>query len=394
MSTVDYAALAARVLKRKTITLRDSGLSRDRGIAIVAQAMQESMRARRRLRLWIGSTLTTAAAAAALLTTTHYFRLSHRAIALPAARACVNSPEGCGSASPGSLSNIDVGHMDGRDIMPGTVMQADRGRPARVEFDSGTHMSLDGNTMLAYDEGAANHRFSLARGSVHLEVAKLKKDQRFLLNTVDAEVEVRGTVFDVAVLDAANGCEQRTRVAVREGMVEVRSAAELRTLHGGDVWLGDCTPAAKSEDSSSKVASASARPVKSESGTNQHAPTSSLAIEAPTEAHPSLPAGSPNLPKLAAADASPTSDLVKQNDLYARASAERNQGHPQEALALYNQLIVRYPTSALVESARVQRIRLLKQTDKIQAAREATQYLVQFPKGFARSEAEALVNTP
>ena len=325
MSTVDYAALAARVLRHKTVTPRDSGLSRDRGIAIVAQAMKESTRARRRLRWWVGSTLTTAAAAAAILTATHYVELSRRAIAVRESPACVNSPDGCASASPAALSSVDVGHMDGRDIVPGGVMQADLGQPARVEFDSGTHMALEGNTMLAYDEGAANHRFSLARGSVHLEVAKIKKGQRFLLNTLDAEVEVRGTVFDVTVLGAANGCEQRTRVAVQEGFVEVRSASELLTLHGGDVWLGNCTPMSK-DAVSSKVASSNAKlTARIEPGTERYGSANNRVIEQ-TEARPLPAAGPTSSAKSIPTDLTLTSDLAKQNDLYARASAERNQG--------------------------------------------------------------------
>ena len=122
MSAVDYSVLAARVLKRKTVTLRESGLSRDRGIAIVAQSMKEAMRARRRLRWWTAGTLTTVAAAAALLTTSHYLRPPHGMISARAAGACSNSPEGCAAASPTAPSDIDIGHMNGRDIVPGGVM--------------------------------------------------------------------------------------------------------------------------------------------------------------------------------------------------------------------------------------------------------------------------------
>jgi hypothetical protein len=257
-------------------------------------------------------------------------------------------------------------------------------------------MSLDGNTMLAYDEGAANHRFSLARGSVHLEVAKLKRGQRFLLNTVDAEVEVHGTVFDVSVLNASNGCEQRTRVSVKEGLVEVRSAVELRTLRSGEVWTGTCpSPAKASKAELTSVAVGSAKSaIKSESLTEHLASRSISAVDPTDDARPPSGTGQATTPNLLLTEATPASELAKQNDIYARASVEQNQGHRLEALALYNQLIARYPGSALVESAHVQRIRLLRQTNKADAIREAGQYLVQFPKGFARAEAEALVNTP
>ncbi len=392
MSEVDYSELAARVLKRKSVTPRESGLSRDRGIAIIAQAMKESSRAKRRLRWWVSGAVTTAAAAAAVLTLPHYLRHSHDAgVAHHAA------PAACAAAAGTSNAGIDIGHMNGREVVPGGVMQADLGHPARVDFDSGTRMALDGNTMLAYDEGATNHRFSLSRGSVHLEVAKLKKGQRFLLNTADAEVEVRGTVFDVTVLDNSNGCEQRTRVSVKEGLVEVRTASELRSLRAGEDWTARCSAVSKVVASaSSSNSSGIVRPNLKTEPTGD--PLAKRSGPASVEAMPDTRAPSAGsvagLANAALGDTQPASDLAKQNDIYARASAERNQGHAAEALALYKQLIARYPSSALVESAAVQRIRLLRQSDRTEAQREANRYLLQFPKGFARAEAEALVNSP
>jgi hypothetical protein len=392
MSVVDYSELAARALKHKPVAVRSPGLSRDRGIAIVAQAIQQSTRVRRRARWWTGGTLTMAAAAAAIVVVPHLWQLSRRTTAVHAPSACSNAAQECIANAAVRVARADIGHMDGREIAPGAMMQADLGRPARIEFDSGTRMALEGNTMVAYDEGSDTHRFSLARGSVHLEVAKLKVGQRFLLNTVDAEVEVRGTVFDVVVLDAVGGCEQRTRVSVQEGVVEVRSAAELVTLHGGDVWAGQCTKAGKPPESDSTKVVASRQWAKSEPSGNRGDSASVAAVEPALQARAAAgQAASPgNLPL----EALHTSDLAQQNDTYSRASAERNSGHVREALALYNQLIARYPGSALVESALVQRFRILKQTSHAEAVREAKQYVVRYPKGFARAEAEALVNSP
>jgi hypothetical protein len=286
--------------------------------------------------------------------------------------------------------------MDGRDVVPGSVLQADLGHTAHVDFDSGTRLSLEGNTMLAYDEGSANHRFSLSRGSVHLEVAKLKKGQRFLLNTLDAEVEVRGTAFDVAVLTGSNGCAQRTRVSVQEGLVEVRTEAELRTLQAGELWVTECP--AVVHMAASPVANAGAgsarASLRSEAEGSRLARTGSPAGESPVNAHKSSGASEAASPGVSPVVTQPASDLAKQNDIYARASAERNLGHVANALALYQELIARYPASALVESASVQRLRLLRQSDRPQATREAKRYLLQFPKGFARAEADTMVNVP
>ena len=387
MTDVDYSALAARVLKRKSPTVRESGLSRDRGIAIIAQAMRESRRAKRRLRWWVSGAVTTAVAAAAVLTLPRYLQHSH-----DASGAHHVAPAACAAVAGTSNAGIDIGHMNGREVVPGGVMQADLGHPVRVDFDSGTRMALDGNTMLAYDEGAANHRFSLSRGSVHLEVAKLKKGQRFLLNTVDAEVEVRGTVFDVTVLDTSNGCEQRSRVSVKEGLVEVRTANELRSLRAGEVWTAQCSAVSRVVPSpASSNSSGNVRPsLKAEPTLDLLAKRGDTSLgEAQPEGHASSTTGQALL-----GETQPASDLAKQNDIYARASVERNLGHTAEALTLYRQLIARYPSSALVESAAVQRIRLLRKSDRSEAQREANRYLLQFPKGFARAEAEALVNSP
>ena len=120
------------MLKRKTVTMREPGLSRDRGIATIAQAMRESSRTRRRLRWWVGGAAATAVAAAALLTMPRYLRQNRGVTTAHTAAACSNSPGACGAATANSVARIDVGHMDGRDIVPGGVMQANLDHPAHV----------------------------------------------------------------------------------------------------------------------------------------------------------------------------------------------------------------------------------------------------------------------
>lgn len=391
----DYAAIAAKVLKRKPISARTTGLSRDRGIAIVAQAMQQSARARRRRRVWVlGAVIVTTGAAAAMAVVA--VRGSGKAESEPQKYAqCSHSPIGCAPQTKTSPNAVDVGHFDGREILPGGVMQADLGKSVQVQFDSGTRIGLGENTMLAYDEGAQVHRFSLSRGSVHLEVAKLEQGQRFLVNTADAELEVRGTVFDVAVSPPSSGCAQRTSVSVQEGIVEVRSADELRTLRRGETWRPECDTTKGQHEAAAALASnldrsAKVTPLESHSPRKNLAATLDPSVEnrrVDSDMGVSTPIQMP--PKAAR-----PSDLAKQNDLYARASAERNQGHSGEALALYRELITTFPSSALVESASVQRIRILRTTNSDAALREAKQYLARYPKGFARSEMSKLVEGP
>ncbi len=79
--------------------------------------------------------------------------------------------------------------------------------------------------------GAPNEIIRLHSGRVTVAVDKLQADQRLRVLTGDAEVEVRGTVFDVEAKDD-------TLVAVRviEGVVEVRRGGETHTLGAGERW--------------------------------------------------------------------------------------------------------------------------------------------------------------
>ena len=392
MSRYDYAELAASVLKGKPISIRRyPSLSRDKGIAVVAQAMRQVSRSRQRAQLWYVA-LGAAAAAAAVAVSIHHFKRPMLA-SVTTATSCAQSSALCARTS-GAVPTVDVGHLNGREVLPGAVLQADSGTKAQVHFDSGTRLSLEGNTIVAYDEGAATHRFTLSRGAMHLAVEKLTRGQRFFVNTLDAEVEVRGTVFNVKVIDPTEGCGQRTQVSVEEGVVEVRTARDLHTLHAGDTWAGDC-------------ADTHAKPTQREPVVGGVATTGASQRSAPRtkvkdgeQTLGEVAAGSPAVADvhqasyLPRADVQPKSVLAQQNDLYARASAERHLRHWDAALVLYQQLIIRYPGSALVESAQVQRLRILRDSKSPLGRAEAERYLQSFPQGFARGEAAAILDTP
>ena len=80
--------------------------------------------------------------------------------------------------------------------------------------------------------------FDLAGGSLKADVAKLAPDERFVVETADTEVEVRGTSFRVSVvpLDATCGDGTTTRVAVYEGMVAVRRNGREEIVSKGEEW--------------------------------------------------------------------------------------------------------------------------------------------------------------
>jgi tetratricopeptide (TPR) repeat protein len=73
----------------------------------------------------------------------------------------------------------------------------------------------------------------LAEGTITVEVEPLLKGERFRVITGDAEVEVRGTIFDVT----ANG-DRLVAVHVLSGRVEVRPSFSVATVLGpGEYWM-------------------------------------------------------------------------------------------------------------------------------------------------------------
>ena len=88
-------------------------------------------------------------------------------------------------------------------------------------------------------------RIDLEEGEIDLQVRHLGPDERVLVSTGDAEVEVRGTVFQVTA-----HARHIARVAVAEGRVEVRYAGEQVLLDAGQAW----SPVATGGDSPSRPA--------------------------------------------------------------------------------------------------------------------------------------------
>jgi FecR protein len=240
-------------------------------------------------------------------------------------------------------------------------------------------MKLAGSTSFRVDSQGKSERFSLERGELVAHVAKLADGNRFVVDTPDARIEVRGTSFRLRVLDAAETCGggSRTRLSVTEGLVEVRGAAGPGdSVAAGEHWPRDCAshelrPISKADAASSAAADASA-----------HTP--------PTPRSATL-AGS----RAAASPSRPPSDvpegqrsfLAAQNDLFAQGVALRRQGDVGGALRTFNELIRRFPSSPLAENAMVERLRMLMARGDASRADEAERYLARYPRGFAVQEA-------
>jgi hypothetical protein len=222
-----------------------------------------------------------------------------------------------------------------------------------LSLSSGTGVLVhEGGDMSIVGTGAVQI-FRIDAGSVDFQVAKLSPGERFLVDTSDAEVEVRGTRFRVSMTPDACANGTLTRVVVTEGVVVVRRAGSEARVRSGEQWPADCDQAAI------PVVPASALP---------RAASAVPAALAPRE-----------------------SALGEQNALFASAVAARRRGDTSGAIAALDQLLSRYPSSPLDESASAERVRVLRAAGSTRAQAVARDYLARYPNGFARAEAEAVL---
>jgi hypothetical protein len=353
-----YAALAARLLGERP-PAPESRTSRDVGVSVVAHAMTLRRRRRAMRATAIGVALVVAAGVALWIGFAH--RAREGRVAACAGADCLPRVTGAPSGREHGLSL-------------GESLVVPDGQTSTVTLATGTRITLDGGALECRDD-SATQRFAVLRGRAHLAVAKLLPGQRFLVETPNAELEVRGTAFSVRIDAATPTCETRTAVEVEEGAVEVRSGGGHFLLHPGERWANACS-VVDPAPSSPPVA----RPV----------------APAPHERDRDLPSASARAaavrpaPSSGAATAIPVSSLTQQNDLYARAESASREGRREEALAAYARLLELFPRGPLAEGASVKRARLLAQKDRGAAREEARAYLARYPSGVARSEMEAL----
>jgi hypothetical protein len=266
-------------------------------------------------------------------------------------------------------------------LQQGGRLVAGKDGGATVRLSTGTELTVEHDTTLAFESANDLERFFLSQGVLRAQVAKLADGQRFIVRTDDAEVEVRGTAFRVEIVppDAACGNGTRTRVSVSEGLVEVRGAGASTYLHPGQSWPLDCavpslattaTPASRGPlalDEASAPVTAVAR----------HPMGLSESKRTPSDKAPSSPAQ--------------PSSIAQENELFSRATAARRGGDNAAAIGSFEQLITRYPTSPLAESAAVQRMTLLAHVDPAAARDAARQYLALYPQGYAKADAQKLL---
>ena len=378
-----YARLAARLIRRFDVARGSSEGDRERGLLTIERALAARPRAWRRSSTLALSGTVAAGVIAWLALRAHGQPPEHLAEARVV--SVLASPLRDGASFLDSTGEVPLG-PDMRLPVGGRIATAPNGG-AQLQLSTGTRLELGVRTSLTLQSQDALQRFSLALGGVDARVAKLAPGDRFVIDTPDAQVEVRGTAFHLEVLPSADACDEgsRTRLVVTEGVVEVRSSRTLARIGVGQHWPLDCLLAVEGAPSDAGGAvNVGASPRRAPVATGAEAAVATGA-EAAAPARPAR-TGRPLR--------SPESLIGEQNALFQRGVRAQHEGRRTEALGAYADLIARFPSSPLAENAAVARIRLSVDSDPGQARREARSYLERYPRGFARPEAERVAEMP
>lgn len=365
--THDPLEQMTRLLRDATADVGDASAlppRRDEAIAKVAEAIRARARAERRRRA-LGAM---AVAAGVLAVASAGAFVAFRAA--PNATTARNMPTDLGRMEGSGVTVLRDGHSEsaesGARIAEGAELRTSAGAEAKLAFDSGTQVTIGDGARVRLVEQRKQKRFALEAGWLTAKVAKLAPDERFVVATGDAEVEVRGTAFRVSLAEAGAPCAVATptRLVVTEGVVVVRHAGAEHRVAAGQSWPEGCATAA--QQASTPVVAASPAPLRD-------APRPK-----PADVHAPLRG----------------SHLSEQNDMFDLAMREKREGRSGEAVVTLDRLLARWPDGPLAESAAAERMRLLASSDRPRAVRAARDYLARWPRGFARAEAEALAGTP
>ena len=340
-----HALLSARLLRGARAHIRPQpSSSPDHTIAMLAGVITVSAERRRRHR-----TVGIAAAATGTLGLTLLLALSLKGTASVSTGAGLEAAPGASHrfvAEGGAFATVTAANGEahplliGQEWHTGERLRSDDLAIALTGAD-GTTLEIDPGSELQLVRGDVERWFGLARGAVSAHVTKLKLGERFVVVTPDAEVEVRGTRFQMTIVPPDQECGQGvvTRVAVSEGVVVVRSLGHEARVEAGHHWPLGCP-----ERSLSPMVPAPARAIVS------------------VKHHPTTRASSVNTAPVESISAS---TLATENDLFSSALNAGRAGDRREAVELLNVLIARFPNSPLKLSAESARA---KMSESIQPA--------------------------
>ena len=400
MNSPRYARLIADVFKRgePRSTELSSRSNRDEEIALIERAIDRLRRRNARLRTaakWLVAAGFVLGGFGAWRTAREKATSASPLAHMPDAKAVttVEQPVAIAIASGGgaivAAPGSSVPARGARALQAGSRLIVDPNAGAKLSLSTGTQLEVEPGSQLSVVEDNRVQIFALTAGSMRADVAKLAKDERFLVRTTDAEVEVRGTSFLVGVVAADPSCGDgtTTRVTVFEGVVTVRAGGREEAVGRGDHWPHACRKSAARPPSVPAPPHAAAKhPAKIEAPASVPTPVPA----APLAAADTPPSAAP-VSHGSATHHPPASTLTEENNLFADGMLARRSGNVLLAIEKMDRFLERYPTSHLAENAAAERMRLLRTLDPARAAAAARQYLQRYPTGFARGDGEAIL---
>jgi ferric-dicitrate binding protein FerR (iron transport regulator) len=253
-------------------------------------------------------------------------------------------------------------HSAATPATPATPALARRLPAAALRLPERTETTIQGSAEARFERRTDGpmERVALTEGKLALAVRKLSPGERFVVTTADAEVEVRGTVFEVEAHDS-----RLAGVTVSEGQVEVRHHGARALVAPGDAWQPAAVP----------------DPVAAPSVTPAETPR-----VAPSVAPVATPPRRPATPTAAPAPGAPDDAASKK---FAAAVAKLASGDYGEASRQLAEFRKANPADARAEDAAFLAIVSLQRAGKLTDAREAARrYLAAYPTGDRRAEAE------
>ncbi len=278
----------------------------------------------------------------------------------------------------------------------GDAVRTDTGETRVGSLENGAQVKLgEGTEMTVSALTPGSDELVLDRGRVDLTVPKLHSGHTLSVTTPDSTVTVRGTRFSVEVV--IEGSRAITSVEVTQGSVWVRQGDARLVLEAGSHWSSralqaPATPSAPSERTTPNARNEAVGPASAPAASSSSGPVRVEESQARTAVAFGALGVSPAPADAHAPPAAEQSTLAQENDLYTAASRASRDGNDALAIADLNDLLARYPNSPLAQNARVDRFRSLNRSGRAQeAVAQARRYLADYPNGFARDEAKALV---
>jgi len=347
---------------------------RDRLVRSMKDAVESAAESAERGRRWRRGGVLVAAAAGIVLLSGLLLK-EHRALGGPSTIAGLDRVSGTVVLTHDGTGRVVASGE--RALRDGDSLQTAAGAHAHLATHKSSVNVSESTELKVSQPSAAEERISLRRGRVDVAVDKAIETKRsVVVETPDAEVVVRGTVFDVRVEPLHNATN--THVHVTRGSVWVLAqGVQVALLSAGQSW---------SSAGGVEVAAAP-KPAFANQGTSAAPQVDNVA-----------PATPPALPRAGAA-AAPSKEtaprragtLAEENRLFSAGVEARNRGDAARAAELFAELLSTYPQSTLREVAQVERFRALKQAGQTtRAAGEARKYLAEHADGAARAEARDL----